>query len=136
MSVKLADILPPPSSTSDEWSSVRRDPWFQGREDVLKGDNIGAVVLKEPPPYGKRNGWIPRTAEDFGDGGAFPEILLAQLVQLMKVCLGMGMDLRKKSNNEKTTALQCDAEGKLRHDAIARIGHSKDKLSSISYLEK
>ncbi|VDO17106.1 unnamed protein product [Brugia timori] len=32
MSVKLADILPPPSSTSDEWSSVRRDPWFQGRE--------------------------------------------------------------------------------------------------------
>ncbi|VDK89243.1 unnamed protein product, partial [Onchocerca ochengi] len=56
-------ILPPPSSTSDEWSSVRRDPWFQGREDVLKGDNIGAVVLKEPPPYGKRNGWIPRSAE-------------------------------------------------------------------------
>lgn len=46
----------------------------------------------------------------------------------MKVYLGMGMDLRKKSSSDKTTALQCDAEGKLRHDAIARIGHSKDKV--------
>ncbi|VIO99461.1 Hypothetical 60.2 kDa protein T27F2.1 in chromosome V, putative [Brugia malayi] len=122
MSVKLADILPPPSSTSDEWSSVRRDPWFQGREDALKGDNIGAVVMKEPPPYGKRNGWIPRNIEDFGDGGAFPEIPVAQFP------LGMGMDLRKKASSDKTTALQCDADGKLRHDAIARIGHSKDKI--------
>lgn len=32
-------------------------------QDALKGDNVGAVVLKEPPPYGKRNGWIPRNME-------------------------------------------------------------------------
>ncbi|VDN90980.1 unnamed protein product [Brugia pahangi] len=114
-SIVHCSILPPPSSTSDEWSSVRRDPWFQG-------DNIGAVVMKEPPPYGKRNGWIPRNIEDFGDGGAFPEIPVAQFP------LGMGMDLRKKASSDKTTALQCDADGKLRHDAIARIGHSKDKI--------
>lgn len=46
----------------------------------------------------------------------------------MTVHSGMGMDLRKKAGGDKTTALQCDAEGKLRHDAIARIGHAKDKV--------
>jgi SNW domain-containing protein 1 len=30
------------------------------------------------PPYGQRCGWIPRTLEVFGDGGAFPEISIAQ----------------------------------------------------------
>ena len=30
------------------------------------------------PPYLKRQRFIPRTLEDFGDGGAFPEIHIAQ----------------------------------------------------------
>ena len=30
------------------------------------------------PAYGKRKGFIPRVKEDFGDGGAFPEIHVAQ----------------------------------------------------------
>lgn len=30
------------------------------------------------PAYGKRKGFIPRVREDFGDGGAFPEIHIAQ----------------------------------------------------------
>jgi hypothetical protein len=30
------------------------------------------------PVYGKRKGYIPRVKEDFGDGGAFPEIHVAQ----------------------------------------------------------
>jgi SNW domain-containing protein 1 len=33
---------------------------------------------KQPPPYGQRDGWKPRTQEDFGSGGAFPEIHIAQ----------------------------------------------------------
>lgn len=36
------------------------------------------VVRKEPPPYGQRKGWVPRSLDDFGDGGAFPEIMVAQ----------------------------------------------------------
>lgn len=123
MSIKLAELLPSPSTTSDEWSSVRRDPWFRGREDAIaESSKQVATVIKEPPSYGNRSGWIPRTPQDFGDGGAFPEILVAQFP------LGMGVDTQRKSGGDKTVALQYDAEGKLRHDAIARIGQAKDKV--------
>lgn len=41
---------------------------------------IGALVSAKiaAPPYGQRKDWIPRTEADFGDGGAFPEIHVAQ----------------------------------------------------------
>lgn len=32
----------------------------------------------QPPPYGYRKTFIPRNERDFGDGGAFPEIHIAQ----------------------------------------------------------
>ncbi|GMR57303.1 hypothetical protein PMAYCL1PPCAC_27498 [Pristionchus mayeri] len=116
MSVKLTDLLPTPSAVTDEYSAVRRDPWFRGKEDA-----VGlAVAVKEPPRYGHRQGYKPKTPEDFGDGGAFPEIFVAQFP--------LGMGLERKGKNDKTVALQFDSEGKLRHDAIARIGHGKDKI--------
>lgn len=46
----------------------------------------------------------------------------------LKKFSGMGMDLHKRSGESKTLALQFDAEGKLRHDAVARHGHAKDKV--------
>ncbi|RWS21228.1 SNW domain-containing protein 1-like protein, partial [Leptotrombidium deliense] len=33
---------------------------------------------KKIPPYGQRKGWVPRNLDDFGDGGAFPEIHCVQ----------------------------------------------------------
>lgn len=36
------------------------------------------TVKREPPPYGHRKNWVPRSLADFGDGGAFPEIHVAQ----------------------------------------------------------
>ncbi|KAK6013432.1 inhibitor of Apoptosis domain protein [Ostertagia ostertagi] len=79
------------------------------------------IVVKEPPPYGRRQGFRPRNVEDFGDGGAFPEIHVAQFP------LGMGLGERK-GKSEGQIALQYDADGKLRHDAIARLGHDKNKV--------
>lgn len=61
--------------------------------------------------------------QDFGDGGAFPEILVAQFP------LNMGADVSGKQEGGKTLALQYDKDGKLRHDAIAKIGHDKSKVS-------
>lgn len=74
---------------------------------------------KQPPPYGSRQGWIPREVEDFGDGGAFPEIHVAQYP------LDMG---RKRSDGKSSNSivpLALDADGKVKFDAIISKGNSK-----------
>ncbi|KAL4964380.1 SKIP/SNW domain-containing protein [Aspergillus stella-maris] len=85
------------------------------------------VVLRRtgPPPYGDRAGWRPRAPEDFGDGGAFPEILVAQYP----------LDMGRKGTQSKSNALavQVDAEGKVKYDAIARRGHSDDRIVHASF---
>jgi len=77
-----------------------------------------------PPPYGKRAGWRPRGQEDFGDGGAFPEIPVAQYP------LDMG---RKSGSTSNALALQVDAEGKVKYDAIARQGHNDKRIVHASF---
>uniref|UniRef100_A0A3Q2HE76 SNW domain-containing protein 1 n=2 Tax=Laurasiatheria TaxID=314145 RepID=A0A3Q2HE76_HORSE len=80
---------------------------------------------REPPPYGYRKGWIPRLLEDFGDGGAFPEIHVAQYP----------LDMGRKKKMSNALAIQVDAEGKIKYDAIARQGQSKDKVIYSKYTD-
>ncbi|TQV98909.1 hypothetical protein V2A60_007394 [Cordyceps javanica] len=84
------------------------------------------VVLKRagPPPYGQRAGWRPRSQEDFGDGGAFPEVPVAQYP------LDMG---KKGSTTSNALAIQVDAEGKVKYDAIARQGHGEGRIIHTSF---
>lgn len=77
-----------------------------------------------PPAYGSRAGWRPRSAEDYGDGGAFPEIPVAQYP------LDMG---RKASSTSNALAVQVDAEGKVKYDAIARQGHNDKRIVHASF---
>lgn len=79
-----------------------------------------------PPPYGHRASWRPRSQEDYGDGGAFPEIPVAQYP------LDMG---RKGGRTTKTKALalQVDAEGKIKYDAIAKQGHGTNRIVHASF---
>ncbi|MCJ1286073.1 mRNA splicing protein [Xylographa opegraphella] len=84
------------------------------------------VVLKKsgPPPYGNRTGWRPRSVEDYGDGGAFPEIPVAQYP------LDMG---RKSTSTSNALAVQVDGEGKVKYDAIARRGHNDKRIIHASF---
>lgn len=77
-----------------------------------------------PPAYGLRAGWRPRSAEDYGDGGAFPEIPVAQYP------LDMG---KKPSSSSNALAVQVDAEGKVKYDAIARQGHNDKRIVHTSF---
>ncbi|KAI9647184.1 mRNA splicing protein [Ciborinia camelliae] len=77
-----------------------------------------------PPPYGNRAGWRPRGQEDFGDGGAFPEIPVAQYP------LDMG---RKSTSSNNALALQVDGDGKIKYDAIARQGHNDKRIVHASF---
>ncbi|XP_037029262.1 puff-specific protein Bx42 [Bradysia coprophila] len=122
--MSLSSVLPAP--TNVVWD--REDE----REMLAQGaPSLGALVSAKvaAPPYGQRKGWIPRTEADFGDGGAFPEILVVQY----PLGLGAPANIGKKSN---AIAIQLDQHGKIKYDAIARQGHGKDKIvySSINQL--
>lgn len=79
-----------------------------------------AVVGREPPPYPRRAGWVPRKPEDFSGGGAYPEIHVAQYP------LDMGRPDATKSG--KTLAVGVDADGKIAYDAIVKQGANRDKI--------
>merc|ERR1711939_1230368 len=85
------------------------------------------IVLKRsgPPPYGQRSGWRPRSAEDFGDGGAFPEIPVAQYP--------LDMGRKGTASTSNALAIQVDAEGKVKYDAIARQGHNENRILHSSF---
>ncbi|XP_017145415.1 puff-specific protein Bx42 [Drosophila miranda] len=122
--MSLSSLLPTP--TNAVWD--REDE----RRLAAKGaPQIGALVSAKiaAPPYGCRKDWVPRTEADFGDGGAFPEIHVAQY----PLGLGAPGTMGKKSD---ALAVRLDDKGKIKYDAIARQGHGKDKVvySSISQL--
>ena len=75
------------------------------------------------PSYGRRKGWVPRTQEDYGRGGAYPECPVAQYP------LDMGREPSNKSGKEsKTLAVQLDSEGKIDYGVLAKQGSNKDKI--------
>lgn len=70
--MSLSSILPAP--TNQIWD--REDEKIAMMGMTMGGPLASAKV--SAPPYGQRRGWIPRSEADFGDGGAFPEIHVAQ----------------------------------------------------------
>ncbi|KAL1411826.1 mRNA splicing protein [Vanrija albida] len=93
-------------------------------EEVDEGPILPAVPQVVIPAYGKRKGWKPKSQADFGGGGAYPECHVAQYP------LDMG---RKKAAPGTTVALQVDADGKVRYDAIAQQGRAAGSKVQSSF---
>ncbi|KAF9172928.1 mRNA splicing protein [Mortierella sp. AD011] len=107
----LSGLLPAP---------VHQHP---GQEyDQQDYSNTVTAPVARIPPYGKRTGWKPKKPEDFGDGGAFPEIHSAQYP------LDMGRKKKTATKAGSTIALQVDAQGNVAYDAIAKRGHSSKQI--------
>ncbi|KAL8793118.1 MAG: hypothetical protein Q9195_004324 [Heterodermia aff. obscurata] len=122
----LAKALPKPKYTG-EFEELPAHTQSKGPRILGAGSlDETQVVLRRtgPPPYGQRAGWRPRSAEDYGDGGAFPEIPVAQYP------LDMG---RKATSSSNALAIQVDAEGKVKYDAIARQGHNDKRIVHASF---
>lgn len=82
-----------------------------------------------PPPYGQRAAWRPRSQEDYGDGGAFPEIPVAQYpLDLGRKGKGGG-----RGTKAKALSVQVDADGRVQYDAIARQGHDSGRIVHASF---
>ena len=72
----LTSLLPEPKYHND---SHQQTMALQQEPDGSPSDTrLVAKKTSGAPPYGHRSGWMPRTLDDFGDGGAFPEINIAQ----------------------------------------------------------
>lgn len=119
----LASALPKPkySGEHEELRAQQRGPRIVGVSEI---DETQIVLRRTgPPPYGNRAGWRPRAPEDFGDGGAFPEIPVAQYPW------GKGAG----ASQSNALVVQVNGEGKVDYSAIARQGHSKDRVIHTSF---
>jgi hypothetical protein len=52
--------------------------YADNRPSATSSSASSSASKSSVPPYGKRKGFIPRSQADFADGGAYPEILVAQ----------------------------------------------------------
>jgi SNW domain-containing protein 1 len=112
-------------------------PKYTGEEEELKEskeikittvsslDNQLVQKRSGPPPYGQRSRWRPRSAEDYGDGGAFPEVHVAQYP--------LDMGRRGTATTSNALAMKVDNEGKTKYDEIARRGHSDSRIIHSSF---
>lgn len=127
MSTGLFASLPKPKYTG-EHEDVPLHAQPKGPRVVGPGAiDESQIVLKRagPPAYGARSGWRPRNQEDFGDGGAFPEIPVAQYP--------LDMGKKGKSGSSNALTLQVDGEGKVKYDAIARQGHGDGRIIHTNF---
>ncbi|KAK5166485.1 mRNA splicing protein [Saxophila tyrrhenica] len=123
----LTSALPKPKySGEDEKLPTHTQQKGPRVVDARELESSQLVVKRAgPPPYGQRSGWRPRNPEDFGDGGAFPEVPMAQYP------LDMGRKGGASSSN--ALAIQVDNEGKVKYDAIARRGHNEKRIVHASF---
>ncbi|GAP91744.1 putative snw protein 1 [Rosellinia necatrix] len=126
MAASLAAALPKPRYTGEDEEipvAQRRGPRILGPGEI---DESNLLVLRRsgPPPYGQRAGWRPRTEADFGDGGAFPELPVAQYP------LQMG---KKGSGESNALAITVNGQGGIQYDAIAKQGHADGRIVHASF---
>ena len=77
-----------------------------------------AAQQSRVPPYLHRQNFIPHNPEDFGDGGAFPEIHIVQYP------LNMG---KPGTRSTAVVAVDVDESGQVRYDAIVKQGSNRTK---------
>lgn len=112
----LLNRLPAPRNAPAPTYDADSDPWFKTHLEVAKPVVASRFV---PPPYGRRGGFMPRRPEHFGDGGAFPEIHVAQYP------LDMGKETEKADS--RIIPVSVDAQGKIAFDAVVKQAENARK---------
>ncbi|TPX46847.1 hypothetical protein SeMB42_g02691 [Synchytrium endobioticum] len=120
--MSLTSLLPAPRAVVTLKVDDADDNQAQQQSNAL-----AASLRAQIPPYGQRKGWIPKSLVDFSDGGAFPEIHVAQFPLDMgrkkASATGSGISsVRNGQTNGGTVPLTTDSTGKLRYDAVIRKG--------------
>ncbi|CAL1406925.1 unnamed protein product [Linum trigynum] len=121
MKPPLNEILPAAKSTVSTVYDHSNDPWFKERFSVVESEKSVVLKGKVVPRYLQREGFVPRKVDDFGDGGAFPEIHIAQYP------LDMGRN-RSAKPGSKILPVTVDAHGNVAYDAIVRQDENSKKI--------
>jgi SNW domain-containing protein 1 len=120
----LEGALPKPiNNEADEESGSAGGPqikFIRGGKSEFKDGQMTIRVPDPIPPYGERQkrGWRPRAPEDFRNGGAFPECLVAQYP------LDMGRRAGWRETDNSIARL--NSEGKIDHTSILQQGLAID----------
>ena len=117
----LKELLPDAKNSTSMYYDHANDPWFRQRFSSSEEEKSTAIKAKPVPPYMKRAGFVPRKVEDFGDGGAFPEIHIAQYP------LDMGR-VKGAKPGSKILPVTVDAHGNLAYDAIVKQNENAKKI--------
>jgi SNW domain-containing protein 1 len=98
-------------------------------DDLRSSDTTsdGLASLSTSPPYLSRGGFLPRSAVHFADGGAYPEIHVAQYPP------GLGLVSSNKADAKNTSAggvatVTVTASGDVNYDSIIAEGIGQDKI--------
>lgn len=113
---------PPHDHTEDEWFKERYGGGGGGGDAPRSSRAVNPV-----PPYGRRSALAPRRKEDFGDGGAFPEVHVAQYPLDMGRRGGDG-DGEQRGSSGGVLSLTVDGSGgRVEFDAVVRQGENAGK---------
>nr|GFB04800.1 SNW/SKI-interacting protein-like [Tanacetum cinerariifolium]GFB12505.1 SNW/SKI-interacting protein-like [Tanacetum cinerariifolium] len=124
--VALMEILPHAKALATAtFYDHSTDPWFTRRYNASKHEDNRDAFIKPKcvPLYGTQERLIyrPSTAQDFGDGGAFPDIHYAQYP--------LDMGRKKDSSSGRKTLPYCfDNLGNFTCDAIVKQNENAKKI--------
>ncbi|KAL0087878.1 SKIP/SNW domain-containing protein [Phycomyces blakesleeanus] len=118
----LSSILPKPRQPVE--STTETTPNYEKQINQL----VSTRNANRIPPYGQRKSFRPRYPEDYGNGGAFPEIhmLSTHLIWVATKAV------EQPETSGGALTLQVDADGNVKYDAIARQGHNDNRIVHTS----
>ena len=148
--MSLAAFLPPPRYAALEPDSPPASPPLLAAQPSTSSTSTslltGPTVV--PPPYGRRQGFVPRSVADFGSGGAFPEIPIPQYPLSMEQPAhtrthtdthaaphSASLSLILHSSSSSTTPVQYSSDGSVRYDAIVQQGRPTGVTVQSSYTD-
>ncbi|KAF2073476.1 hypothetical protein CYY_005224 [Polysphondylium violaceum] len=113
--MSLSSILPAPKRS---YENEDEHPLFQKQtQQHHAAVEQQPVAVKTVPPYRKRKDYRPKNIEDFGDGGAFPEIHIVQY-PLDMGRKGKGAGSGSKTGSTAIVPISVDSTGRVKHEAI------------------
>jgi len=121
----LSAQLPPPSRSNAVAASSSATAAAIEDATGAAGPSTSLVKASRIPPYGQRDKWRPKEQADFANGGAYPECHVAQYP--------LEMGRKKTGPSGASLALQVDAEGNVRYDAIVQQGLKEGQHVQSSY---